>query len=101
MSQLIRSQKAMTTTPCPMTTPFTVVIIASAKMDHRPVNPIDPVGPRKNTRGPCRQLKTAKVTRMTNNHITIRYGERHRTLGMSFGPFVLCGGSLGRQYRTR
>ncbi|BBG93622.1 hypothetical protein Prudu_001693 [Prunus dulcis] len=32
----------------------------------------------KNTRGPCRQLKTAKVTRVTNNRINIEYDERHR-----------------------
>ncbi|BBH05719.1 hypothetical protein Prudu_017192 [Prunus dulcis] len=33
---------------------------------------------KKNTRGPCRQLKTAKVTRVTNSHISIGYDERHR-----------------------
>ncbi|BBH02028.1 hypothetical protein Prudu_012468, partial [Prunus dulcis] len=32
----------------------------------------------KNTRGPCRQLKTAKVTRVTNSRINIGYDERHR-----------------------
>ncbi|CAL8998899.1 unnamed protein product [Prunus brigantina] len=35
-------------------------------------------GPKKNTRGPCRQLKTAKVTRVTNSRINIGYDERHR-----------------------
>ncbi|BBH03323.1 hypothetical protein Prudu_014164 [Prunus dulcis] len=34
--------------------------------------------PTKNTRGPCRQLKTAKVTRVTNSRISIGYDERHR-----------------------
>ncbi|BBG97068.1 hypothetical protein Prudu_006077 [Prunus dulcis] len=29
-------------------------------------------------RGPCRQLKTAKVTRVTNSRINIGYDERHR-----------------------
>ncbi|BBN70196.1 hypothetical protein Prudu_1445S001000, partial [Prunus dulcis] len=33
---------------------------------------------RRNTRGPCRQLKTAKVTRVTNSRISIGYDERHR-----------------------
>ncbi|BBN67600.1 hypothetical protein Prudu_126S000300, partial [Prunus dulcis] len=32
---------------------------------------------KKNTRGPCRQLKTAKVTRVTNSRISIGYDERH------------------------
>ncbi|BBN70256.1 hypothetical protein Prudu_1452S000100 [Prunus dulcis] len=34
--------------------------------------------PKKNTRGPCRQLKMAKVTRVTNSRINIGYDERHR-----------------------
>ncbi|CAL8161919.1 unnamed protein product [Prunus armeniaca] len=33
---------------------------------------------KKNTWGPCRQLKTAKVTRVTNSRINIGYNERHR-----------------------
>ncbi|CAL8083271.1 unnamed protein product [Prunus armeniaca] len=33
---------------------------------------------KKNTQGPCRQLKTAKVTRVTNSRICIGYDERHR-----------------------
>ncbi|TQE01920.1 hypothetical protein C1H46_012544 [Malus baccata] len=32
---------------------------------------------KKNTLGPCRQLKTAKVTRVTNERITIGYDNRH------------------------
>ncbi|CAL9004845.1 unnamed protein product, partial [Prunus brigantina] len=34
----------------------------------------------RNTRGPCRQLKTAKVTRVTNSHTNIGYDERHRAV---------------------
>ncbi|BBN68464.1 hypothetical protein Prudu_441S000300 [Prunus dulcis] len=34
--------------------------------------------PKKNTRGQCRQLKTAKVTRVTNSRINIEYDERHQ-----------------------
>ncbi|KAL6287125.1 hypothetical protein ACE6H2_011515 [Prunus campanulata] len=33
---------------------------------------------KKNTRGPCRQLATSKVTRVNNSRINIRYDERHR-----------------------
>ncbi|CAL8152670.1 unnamed protein product [Prunus armeniaca] len=33
---------------------------------------------KKNTRGPCRQLKMAKVTQVTNSRINIEYDERHR-----------------------
>ncbi|BBG99405.1 hypothetical protein Prudu_009087 [Prunus dulcis] len=33
---------------------------------------------KKNTRRPCRQLKTAKVTQVTNSRISIGYDERHR-----------------------
>ncbi|CAL9006021.1 unnamed protein product, partial [Prunus brigantina] len=33
---------------------------------------------KRNTRGPCRQLKTTKVTRVTNSRISIAYDERHR-----------------------
>ncbi|CAL8176315.1 unnamed protein product [Prunus armeniaca] len=69
---------------------------------------------KRNTRGPCRQLKTAKVTRVTNSRISIGYDERHRaaptrtciapwptTLATSFGPIARCNGSLGRSYLTR
>ncbi|KAB2634636.1 hypothetical protein D8674_038111 [Pyrus ussuriensis x Pyrus communis] len=41
---------------------------------------IDALGSRqakKNTQGPCHQLKTAKITRVTNRRITIRYEERY------------------------
>ncbi|KAB2595960.1 hypothetical protein D8674_031410 [Pyrus ussuriensis x Pyrus communis] len=60
MSQLIRSRKAMTTTP-------TTTATTPTEMDHKPVNPIDPVSP-----------STAKVTRVTNDRITIGYDERYR-----------------------
>ncbi|XP_050120867.1 uncharacterized protein LOC126598541 [Malus sylvestris] len=50
MSHLIRTQRAMTSTPSltatpsPTTTP-TIATTAPAEMDHRPANPVDPVGP--------------------------------------------------------
>ncbi|KAI5352881.1 hypothetical protein L3X38_005773 [Prunus dulcis] len=62
---------------------------ASARRRHRPTDTIDTTltdgtgasgsqPAKKNTRVPCRQLKTAKVTRVTNSHISIGYDERHR-----------------------
>nr|XP_028960021.1 uncharacterized protein LOC114825463 [Malus domestica] len=59
-----------------MTTPI-ITAIALAEMDHRPDNPVDPIA-KKKTRGPCRQLKTVKVNRVTNGRIPIGYDERHR-----------------------
>ncbi|KAI5324918.1 hypothetical protein L3X38_033991 [Prunus dulcis] len=61
----------------------------SARRRHRPASTTDTTSTdvtgalgsqlaKKNTRGPCRQLKTAKVTRVTNSRITIGYDERHR-----------------------
>ncbi|KAI5317911.1 hypothetical protein L3X38_037618 [Prunus dulcis] len=61
---------------------------ASARRWHRPIDTIDTTSTdgigasgsqptKKNTRGPCRQLKTAKVTRVTNSRISIGYDERH------------------------
>ncbi|BBH01436.1 hypothetical protein Prudu_011705 [Prunus dulcis] len=61
----------------------------SARRRHRPTDTIDTTSTdgtgasgsqpaKKNTRGPCRQLKTAKVTRVTNSRISIGYDERHR-----------------------
>ncbi|CAL2265019.1 unnamed protein product [Prunus armeniaca] len=41
-------------------------------------DPWEKLDAKKNTWGPCRQLKTAKVTRVTNSHINIGYDERHR-----------------------
>ncbi|BBH09005.1 hypothetical protein Prudu_021387 [Prunus dulcis] len=62
---------------------------ASARRRHRPADTTettltDGTGAsgsqpaKKNTRGPCRQLKTAKVTRVINSRISIGYDERHR-----------------------
>ncbi|CAL2271139.1 unnamed protein product [Prunus armeniaca] len=61
----------------------------SARRRHRPPSTSDTISTdasagsgsqsaKKNTRGPCRQLKTAKVTRVTNSRINIEYDERHR-----------------------
>ncbi|BBG97381.1 hypothetical protein Prudu_006491, partial [Prunus dulcis] len=61
----------------------------SARRRHRPTDTMDTTSTdgtgasgsqpaKKNTRGPCRQLKTAKVTRVTNSRISIGYDERHR-----------------------
>ncbi|BBH02359.1 hypothetical protein Prudu_012898 [Prunus dulcis] len=58
----------------------------SARRRHRPSSTTDATSTdasgsqpaKKNTRGPCRQLKTAKVTRVTNSRINIGYDERHR-----------------------
>ncbi|CAN6686185.1 unnamed protein product [Malus baccata var. baccata] len=44
MSHLIRTRRAMTSTPSPMTTPTTAAT-APVEMDYRPVNPVYPVGP--------------------------------------------------------
>ncbi|CAL8991582.1 unnamed protein product, partial [Prunus brigantina] len=60
----------------------------SARRRHRPASTTDTTSTdgtvasgsqpaKKNTRGPCRQLKTAKVTRVTNSRISIGYDERH------------------------
>ncbi|BBG95609.1 hypothetical protein Prudu_004201 [Prunus dulcis] len=58
----------------------------STRRRHRPASTTDTTSTdasgsqpaKKNTRGPCRQLKTAKVTRVTNSRINIGYDERHR-----------------------
>ncbi|KAL6289094.1 hypothetical protein ACE6H2_006604 [Prunus campanulata] len=61
----------------------------SARRRHRPPNTIDTTSTsatvasgsqpvKKNTRGPCRQLKTAMVTRVTNSRINIVYDERRQ-----------------------
>ncbi|CAL2240279.1 unnamed protein product [Prunus armeniaca] len=73
-----------------------VVQPLSARRRHRPATTTDttstdgtgaseappvlsyPFAAKRNTRGPCQQLKTGKVTRMTNSRISIRYDERHR-----------------------
>ncbi|TQE10226.1 hypothetical protein C1H46_004198 [Malus baccata] len=65
---------------------------------------------KKNTQGPCRQLKAAKVTRVTNERIMIEYDDQHRAaptteqhsaLDHDIGHVVRSNGSLGRRYRTR
>ncbi|KAI5312351.1 hypothetical protein L3X38_041524 [Prunus dulcis] len=58
----------------------------SPRRRHRPASTTDTTSTdasgsqpaKKNTRGPCRQLKTAKVTRVTNSRINIGYDKRHR-----------------------
>ncbi|CAL9017710.1 unnamed protein product, partial [Prunus brigantina] len=61
----------------------------SARRRHRPPSMTDTTSTsatgalesqpaKKHTRGPCRQLKTTKVTRVTNSRINIGYDERHR-----------------------
>ncbi|CAL8119267.1 unnamed protein product [Prunus armeniaca] len=71
-----------------------VVLPVSARRRHRPASTTDTastddtgasvsqpgidIPSTKNTRGPCRQLKTAKVTRVTNSRISIGYDECHR-----------------------
>ncbi|KAI5317621.1 hypothetical protein L3X38_037328 [Prunus dulcis] len=53
-----------------------------ARQSHRPASTTNTTSTdctaKKNTLGPCRQLKTAKVTRLTNSCINIGYGEQHR-----------------------
>ncbi|KAB2606185.1 hypothetical protein D8674_005902 [Pyrus ussuriensis x Pyrus communis] len=82
------SRKAMTITPRPMTTPPTTATTATTKMDNRLVNLVDPVA-KKNTREPCRQLKMAKVTRVTNDRISVGYDERHWAAPMTEQHSVL------------
>ncbi|XP_008241413.2 PREDICTED: uncharacterized protein LOC103339835 [Prunus mume] len=66
-----------------------VVQPLSARRRHRPATTTDTTSTdgtgasgappaKRNTRGPCQQLKTAKVTRVTNSRTSIRYDERHR-----------------------
>ncbi|XP_048423166.1 uncharacterized protein LOC108866679 isoform X4 [Pyrus x bretschneideri] len=61
---------------------------------------------KKNTQGPCLQLKMAKVIQVTNERITIGYDdwhwaaptlEQHSALVTSFGLVALCDRSLGRR----
>ncbi|BBN70507.1 hypothetical protein Prudu_1492S000400 [Prunus dulcis] len=62
---------------------------ASARRRHRPADTTETTSTdgtgasgsqlaKKNTRRPCRQLKTAKVTPVTNSRISIGYDERHQ-----------------------
>ncbi|XP_070662772.1 uncharacterized protein [Malus domestica] len=73
-----------------------VVLPISARRTHRRPRTVDQMSPsgsttdasgtrpaKKNTRGPCRQLKTGKVARVTNGSIPIGYDERHRAAPMA------------------
>ncbi|CAL9004817.1 unnamed protein product, partial [Prunus brigantina] len=71
MSDLIRSRKAVTTASSLPPPETTSAATAPAQVHAMAVS-------KKHTRGPCRQLKTAKVTRVTNSRINIGYDERHR-----------------------
>ncbi|CAL8137076.1 unnamed protein product [Prunus armeniaca] len=66
----------------PVSSASSVAQPVSARRRHRPASTIDTISTdtsaKKNTRGPCRQLKTAKVTWVTNSRINIKYDERHR-----------------------
>ncbi|CAL9011008.1 unnamed protein product [Prunus brigantina] len=73
----------------PASSASSVAHLVSARRRHRPASTTDTTSTdgtvasgsqpaKKNTRGPCRQLKTAKVTRVTNSRISIGYDERHR-----------------------
>ncbi|KAI5333394.1 hypothetical protein L3X38_023525 [Prunus dulcis] len=73
----------------PVSSASSVAQPASARQRHRPTDTIDTTSTdgtgasgsqpaKKNTRGLRRQLKTAKVTRVTNSRISIGYDERHR-----------------------
>ncbi|CAL2266655.1 unnamed protein product [Prunus armeniaca] len=100
MSDLIRRRRAVTATPS--SEPPTQSVSAatapalmeqdhplSARRRHRPATTTDTTSTdctgasgappaKRNTRGPCRQLKTAKVTKVTNSRISIGYDKRHR-----------------------
>ncbi|CAL9000257.1 unnamed protein product, partial [Prunus brigantina] len=71
-----------TGSPAPASSASFVAQPVSARRRHRPPSTTDTTSTdgtaKKNTRGPCRQLKTAKVTRVTNSRINIGYDERHR-----------------------
>ncbi|CAL9016724.1 unnamed protein product [Prunus brigantina] len=73
----------------PASSASSVVQPISARRRHRPATTTETTSTdctgasgappaKRNTRGPCRQLKTMKVTRVTNSRISIAYDERHR-----------------------
>ncbi|CAL8990344.1 unnamed protein product [Prunus brigantina] len=73
----------------PASSASSVVQPLSARRRHRPASTTETTSTdgtgasgappaKRNTRGPCRQLKTAKVTRVTNSRISIAYDKRHR-----------------------
>ncbi|CAL8119802.1 unnamed protein product [Prunus armeniaca] len=84
------------TAPALMEQDHVLASFVSARRRHRPATTTDttstdgtgaseappvlsyPFAAKRNTRGPCQQLKTAKVTRVTNSRISIGYDERHR-----------------------
>ncbi|BBN69553.1 Ankyrin repeat family protein [Prunus dulcis] len=88
----IPNPRSMTTAPSsdpPAQAASAATAPPSARRRHRPTDTMDTTSTdgtgasgsqpaKKNTRGPCRQLKTAKVTRVTNSRISIGYDERHR-----------------------
>ncbi|CAL8175349.1 unnamed protein product [Prunus armeniaca] len=82
-----------TGSPAPASSASSVAQPVSARCGHRPpsttdTTSIDGTGAsasqpaKKNTRGPCRQLKMEKVTRVTNSRINIGYDERHWAAAM-------------------
>ncbi|CAL8083225.1 unnamed protein product [Prunus armeniaca] len=86
MSDLIRRRRAVTTTPSsepparPVSAATAPALPVSARRQHWPASTTDTTSTdaKRNTRGPCRQLKTAKVTWVTNSRISIGYDEHHR-----------------------
>ncbi|CAL9001676.1 unnamed protein product [Prunus brigantina] len=86
MSDLITRRRAVATTPSSEPPPQPPI---SARRRHRPATTTETTSTdctgasgappaKRNTRGPCRQLKMTKVTRVTNSRISIAYDERHR-----------------------
>ncbi|CAL8091557.1 unnamed protein product [Prunus armeniaca] len=89
-----------------------VVKPVSTRLRHWPTSTTDNTSTdaKRNTRGLCRQLKRAKVTRVTNSRISIRYDERHRAAPMAelhsslahdIGHVVRTRSSYGRSCLTR
>ncbi|KAB2608339.1 hypothetical protein D8674_011507 [Pyrus ussuriensis x Pyrus communis] len=74
------STPSSTATPSPTTTPTTAAT-TPAKMDHRLVNLVDPIGPlvpqAQASSTSSMALSTAKVTWVTNGRIPIGYDETH------------------------
>ncbi|BBG99236.1 hypothetical protein Prudu_008856 [Prunus dulcis] len=70
-----------TRSQAPASSASSVAQPVSARWRHRPASTTDTTST--DASGPCRQLKTAKVTRVTNSRINIGYGERHRAAPMA------------------
>ncbi|TQE02879.1 hypothetical protein C1H46_011491 [Malus baccata] len=85
MSHLIRTQRAMTSTPSltatpsPMTT-LTIAATTSAEMDHRPVNPVDPVCP------PVPQAQALSTSSVVLP-VSARFTHRHPRTTNQMSPF--------------